>query len=190
MTARSNDDSSNPIDRLLEDHRNFSRLLKLLESNLRNVHDETFADFELMHAAMHYMTHYPEVVHRATEDHLTEITATRTSDVAQMHSKLVSQHDELATDGQEFLEMLNKLVDGALVERQELEEIGQRYVSAQWDHMRFEERELFPLIAHHLTPAERKQALRRAEANLDPLFGPVLLKDYADLLQWVDQNAD
>ena len=50
------------------DHVNMAKLLDVLERQLDHIHDVESTDFVLMTDLMHYMTHYPSVIHHPRED--------------------------------------------------------------------------------------------------------------------------
>ncbi len=116
------------MEQLKADHGNISHLLATLDEQMVAVHDEGNADFELMHDIMMYMTHYPDHTHHPMEDLVFQKLTSRDSSADGVVTQLKREHTALAEKGERFTEMLRHVVDGAMVERKDLENTGRDYI--------------------------------------------------------------
>jgi len=177
------------MEQLEIDHRNVALMMKLLEAELDVVHDMDNADFELMHDVMRYMTHYPDRVHHPMEDLLFDRMRSEDPAVREATEALRREHVGLLEKGQAFLEMLRRVVDGAMVERTELEERGRDYVAFMRHHMTREDEQVFPHAARTLSEDDWA-AIASAFAEMsDPVFGPIVDEEFRSLLEHIRQRA-
>ena len=178
---------SEVIVQLRQDHVNFSRLLDLLYAQLDLIHDGRTADFELMQDIMSYMTHYPDRFHHPLED-LVFVKLREHSGVADSALEtLENEHKGLADKGEQFLNSLESVVDGALTRRDTLEAQGRDYVAFLRFHMDREEGEVFPLAEKLLSKADWTQIASEIALHEDPLFGSVVAEDYRALYRYISQ---
>lgn len=175
------------IDQLRQDHVNFSRLLDLLYSQLDLIHEGQTADFELMQDMMGYMTHYPDRFHHPLED-LVFAKLREHSAVADSALQILEkEHKGLADKGEQFLNSLKSVVDGALTRRDTLEAQGRDYVAFLRFHMDREEGEVFPLAEKLLSQADWTHIGSEMALQEDPLFGSVVAEDYRALYRYISQ---
>jgi len=177
------------MDQLKTDHRNITRLLNTLERQINVVHDEGVADFDLMHHIMTYMTHYPDHTHHPMEDLVFEKLIGYEEDAEPIVSRLEREHVALAEKGQRFLEMLRHVVDGAMVERDVLENTGRDYVAFLRSHMEIEDSDAFPRAENALTAEDWKHVASGFEARIDPVFGSVVAEEFRELYEYIEQES-
>ncbi len=178
------------LELLHADHAQFARLLRALERALAEVHEAGPADFDLLRDAMDYLLHYPDLVHHRVEDLLFERLAARDGSLRPLMERLSLEHRTLHRLGRTFADVLERVIDGALVDRQELEEAGRQYIEALRHHMGWEEGTVFPRVRELLSPADW-EAVRGAVAEAqDPLFGPVRRSEYEALRAWLEHPND
>lgn len=177
------------MEQLKADHRNIARLLGTLERQMNVVHNEEHADFDLMHDIMVYMTHYPDHTHHPIEDLVFEKLVAHDSNASDIVSRLEREHLGLAEKSQRFLEMLRQVVDGALVERVAIEEAGRDYIAFLRAHMEVEDSEAFPRAEKALTEQDWKGVALGIKARTDPVFGPIVAKEFRSLFEFIQRET-
>lgn len=178
------------MDQLKVDHRNVARMLDLLERQLRALHDADQVDFELMHDIMVYMTHYPDTTHHPKEDLMLERLRERDASTAEVVARVMREHEGLSSKGTAFLDMLRHVVDGAMVARDELENVGHDYVDFLRHHMTMEDQQAFPLAEQTLLEEDWAEVAVAFAAQEDPVFGPVVQEQFKALLQFIQNQSD
>ena len=178
------------VSELRKDHTNFAVLLDLLHNQLEYVADpDISANYPLMHDIMRYMTQYPDQFHHPKEDLMFAALTVRHPPVRATVWDLRDGHVALATKGKALLEMLERLVDGALVERDSLISAGRAYVVAQRSHMTAEEDGIFQLADERLLRDDWLVIDRELEHMDDPLFGEIVRNDFVELLDRIKQES-
>ena len=175
---------------LKHDHENVARLLHLLDTQLGAVHEAKHADFELMHDIMVYMTQYPDTTHHPKEDLVFEKVLARDQDAKPIVERLAREHAALAEKGRNFLDALRHVVDGSMVLRTELETQGKDYVEFLRTHMRIEDEYAFPIAERSLTDADWSDVESAIEARTDPVFGPVVSKEFESLFAYIEGQSE
>ena len=177
------------MEQLKADHGNVSRLLATLEKQMKVVHDEENADFELMHDIMVYMTHYPDRTHHPMEDLVFQKLSSRDSSADRVVTQLEREHAGLAEKGNRFMEMLRHVVDGALVERNVLEDTGRDYIAFLKNHMQLEDSDAFPRAEQALSDEDWEDVASSIEARTDPVFGPIIADEFRSLYEHIQNES-
>lgn len=168
-----------------QDHANFSRLLTLLEAQIRLFHEDAAPNYELMLDVMYYMTHYPDLFHHPKEDVVFEKVKKLDRGAHRIVDELLRQHVVLRESGAKLLQNLDGVVADAMLAKTSIEAPGQTYIAYFRSHMEKEESEIFPL-ASKLLSDEDWRALDAAEPlPTDPLFGETVQKRYQSLHQHI-----
>ena len=171
------------------DHVNFTKLLDLLETQLRSFHDGGAPDYELMLAIMYYMTHYPDVLHHPKEDLVFAKLRQRDHSIAATVDRLAAQHASLRARGTELVRELDGVFEDAVLSRATIETTARAYLDEFRNHMRIEEEEILPLASRLLRGkdwAEIDAAIRQFE---DPLFGKKTEERYAALARQIKRQG-
>jgi hemerythrin-like domain-containing protein len=177
------------MDQLKTDHGNISRLLATLEEQMDVVHDEENADFELMHDIMLYMTQYADRTHHPMEGLVFEKLTSHDSSAGQVVTQLQREHAELAEKGHFFMEMLRHVVDGAMVERNVLENTGREYIAFLNNHRELEDSDAFPRAERALCDEDWEDVASSIEARTDPVFGPVIADEFCSLFEHIQNES-
>lgn len=177
------------MEQLKSDHGNIARLLATLEKQIDVVQAERNADFDLMHDIMVYMTHYPDHTHHPMEDLVFEKLTSHDSSAGDIVARLEREHAALAEKGQRFMEMLRHVVDGALVERDVLENTARDYIEFLRSHMTIEDRDAFPRAEKALTDEDWEDVASSIEARTDPVFGPVIAEEFRSLYDYIQRES-
>ena len=95
----------------------------------------------------------------------------------------------LAEKGQRFKEMLRHVVDGALVERDVLENTGRDYITFLRSHMEIEDSDAFPRVEQALSDEDWEDVTSSIEARIDPVFGPVIADEFRSLYDYIQRES-
>lgn len=177
------------MEQLKSDHANIARLLATLERQIDVVHAEQNADFELMHDIMVYMTHYPDHTHHPMEDLVFQKLVGHDSSAESIVARLGREHAALAEKGQRFMEMLRHVVDGALVERDVLENAARDYIEFLRSHMTLEDSDAFPRAEDALTEEDWDAIASGFQARTDPVFGPIIADEFRSLFDYIQRES-
>lgn len=167
------------LNQLYEDHAHVEVLLDHLERQLHVMRDDGATDLRLMTGVLHYLTHYGDHFHHPRENLVFERVAAREAGARPVVERLGREHGELGVIGQRLATRL--AAPSAAADVPEILAEGQAYVGLQRDHMRAEEREVFPL-AGIILPHDDWERIRVAmKMRADPLFGSVVEQAYQHL---------
>ena len=182
---------STVMSELQQDHRNIAEVLDLLSRELDAVADASGGDFEMMRDIMIYMTRYPDHTHHPKEDLVFERMRERgvAPDTEAAIARLLREHVALAEKGVIFRDMLIGVVDGALVERDTLVATGRDYVEFLRYHARLEDETVFLEARKLLDDADWSVVRKEFEAQIDPVFGPVVDHEFESLYDHIRYAA-
>ena len=179
----------NTIDKLQAEHADFAKLLNLLEAQLRVFHSGEQPDYGLMLDIFYYLTNFPDRDHHQREELIFAKLAIRDPNTRAAVDELTRQHRTIAQNGARFLENLNAVLGGAILTRESVETPGLEYIAFYRNHLKMEERELFP-IARKLLDEKDWAAIDAAiESTADPLFGPRVDERFAGIHDQISRAA-
>jgi len=163
------------------DHLRFARLLDLLDRELLRFHKGEQPDYALLLDIVHYLRHYPDRYHHPREDvafaRLVEHDPAMSLPVA----RRLQEHRVIAAAGDELLEVLQGVVEGALIERSALERTAATYMVYYRYHLETEEHYVMPRAGQLLTTEDWVAVAGAAPAGADPLFGDAADARYGEL---------
>ncbi|MDH3317949.1 MAG: hemerythrin domain-containing protein [Gammaproteobacteria bacterium] len=171
------------------DHGNVAQMLAILDKQLDNVHQMKPTDFDLMRDVMYYMTRYPDRTHHPLEDLVIRKLIEHDPSARELGENILREHQGLAEKGEAFLEMLVQVTDGAMVLREDIEEVGRNYVAFLRAHMEKEDERLFPLAEKTLKHNDWKEIARAIERRHDPVFGPMVDDQFRALYDFIQQQT-
>lgn len=146
--------SQHTLDGLHEEHRELRGLLAILERQLLSTRDGGSPDFEVMAELLDYLADEPERHHHRFEARLLEALAQRKPELADLASELGRARGRIATGGRKLQRQVGEVLDGLLVPRRRLAQLGLRYVRSHRALMAREEAEAFPALERELRPAD------------------------------------
>jgi len=180
---------SSLIDKWTAEHRNFEKLIEILERELRLFHQGADTNYELMLDVVYYMIHYPDFAHHPAEDIVFSRVAERAPQVSALIEDLHQQHRSIANAGQRLHEQLDAVLTGAMLRRAEVEQSALRYIEYLRHNMQAEEQSLFPLARHVLEEADWAWISARLPRRADPLFGDRAEERYRGLHAQIASGA-
>jgi len=173
----------NIIEKLKEDHRNISSLLKLLESQLNSLEAGEYTNFQLIADILKYFSMYIDIHHHSYENHIFELLKINDFATADMIDEISSEHEIMAQNSQEILEEITQLQGNAIFSREELVNRLKSFIEGYYSHLDKEEGNLLPLAEEKISPAEWESIYTSIEIEDDPLFGKILDKEYEELFK-------
>jgi hemerythrin-like domain-containing protein len=162
---------TNPIACWREEHARFAKLLDTLEAQLDRFHCAERPDYQLMLDVMRYMRHYPDKTHHPREDLAFVKVAEREPRSGRMVSELLDDHKVIEESGEKLVEMLEGVLDEAILARDAVEAPGRDYIKRLRGHMHSEE-VLFPFVQMWLGAEDWAEIDSKIPSVVDPLLEP------------------
>ena len=177
------------LQQLARDHANMAALLDLLDSELEKVRQGEVADFELMRDIMVYMTRYPDHAHHPVEDLMFRRWIERDENAHALAGTLGREHRGLAEKGEALASVLARVVDGAMISREEIETRTRDYSEFLRYHMKIEDERAFPGSGRALRAEDWEDIANALAEHEDPVFGPVVRDEFRDLFASITRNS-
>lgn len=181
---------SDIIQQLREDHVNVSKLLDVLDGQMRIFHEGGTPDYVLMQDAMHYMIHYPDLIHHPKEDLVFKKLTEHDPSAQPVVNNLIKEHKVLAEKGTQFFESLKVVESESMMSRESLQSQGQDYVAFLRSHIQKEEDQVFPLAAKALRDEDWEEIDVAMEKKEDPVFGKLVAEEYRALYDFLVQQDE
>ena len=163
------------------EHVDYSRLLDVLEEQVAAFQAGSSPNYSLMLDVVSYLRHFPDRFHHPREDaafaRMIELDPTLELPI----NRLLQEHRVIAAAGEELLNRLKEVADGALIARATLEAAAAVFLVYYRHHMAKEEREILPRAAKMLTPDDWRIVANAVSSAPDPLFGDGVEKRYREL---------
>ena len=164
------------LDSLHQEHHLISRLLDVLEEQVRLLEQSEQADTRLIADIAEYIMNYPDIYHHPKEDLIFEVLRYKDSKIVPIINQLIIGHKTMT----EMAIMLSELIAGPDKRSQTglLVDLLHRYIEFSRSHMDIEEKEIFPRAREVLTDDDWTQIDTGFNYQGDPLFGDVIQKQY------------
>lgn len=169
------------IEQLQLDHRNMTRLLALVRSELEAARAGETLDFDLLDGVMEYALNYPDLCHHPIEDVIYRRMVTRDPTVAARVGGLLKEHAHLGELARQLAAALRNVRQDAEVPRAWLDKLMDSFVSANERHIAAEDRDFLPLAMVTLTDADWREIDAAMSGKRDPLFGSPLVASFRRL---------
>ncbi len=172
---------SSILDQLHQDHINHSKLLDLLDSDIRSMQDAGTTDFNEMLQIMEYMTKYPDRFHHPCEEIIFDRLKNKGDNEAAVIRRLCDEHERLSALGHELVDNLKEVTKGGIVRKDRLNKLACEYLELMRSHMDIEEAEIFPALKERITADEWAEINSELEQAKDPVFGEVVAAQFEGL---------
>ncbi|MFC1684646.1 hemerythrin domain-containing protein [Pseudomonadota bacterium] len=173
---------------LHQDHAQFARLMSLLERELDRFHNGDEPAFDLLIDLLDYIGNYADCVHHPSENWLFQLLMERTEEGQELVAELMEQHHTLASLTKEFRHALEAITQDAVIRRDEVEQKGRDYIELQRQHLKQEEREVFPLLEQRLTADDWLAVTKVTTPAEDPMRDGRVQNRYQALYDYLDQE--
>ena len=166
------------LDKLHNDHKNFSTLLVFLEQQLGLLEKCEAADLNTVLEAVEYMKNYPDLVHHPLENVVFQYYLDHYGSENEDVIEIMHEHAELPVLTNTLLSIVSGVLADIPQERNVLCDSLKDYIATQKEHMNTEEAKIYPL----LTSSFSEQDWNNIESELkdveDPLFGHQVAQSY------------
>ena len=169
------------VEQLQLDHRNMTRLLGLLRSELEASRAGEPLDFDLLGSIMEYTLHYPDLFHHPKEDRVYRRMQLRDPTAAARVGDLLKEHAHLGDLTRQLAAALRNRANDVEMPRRWFENLMETYITANQRHIAEEERVFFPLAIVALSDADWAELDDHTTGASDPLFGGKLAGEYRRL---------
>jgi hemerythrin-like domain-containing protein len=173
------------------EHLNFARLLRLFEEQIVRFAAGGAPDYDLMRDIVYYLNNFPDVHHHRYESEVFERVGKLDGTLRPMVARLLQEHRVIAACGVRLLELVESVVNGAVVTRSDVEAAAATYLVYYRAHLDAEESKMLPRVAALLKESdwlEVAEAVARKSRN-DPLFGPAAEERFRGLRLEIEREA-
>ena len=179
----------NVIQMLCEEHDDLTKLLVILEHQIKIFDDGDIPDYHLMEKILLYTCYYPELYHHPKETLVYLKLRDRDPHTAHFIRDIELEHRILTRLTQLFTNAVRNARINPLLPHVMAIEYARQVVAFSRRHMEIEETELFPAAVKTLEPedwAELNEIIDDAE---DPLFGYTVQESYRKLHEEITSLA-
>ena len=191
MIKESSSQTAHPDDTLARwhaDHRNFARLLDLVEQQVDAFHAGKRPDYELMRLIVYYLRHHPDRFHHPREDVAFTRLVKRDPRLQLQIARRMQEHVVIAAAGEELLNCLDEILAGVVIERSTLEAAAATYLVYYRYHLAAEEQQVIPRAVELLTSADWA-AVAAIPTEPDPVLGTDFDARYSELRRQIAREA-
>ncbi len=170
------------LDILHEDHKNFIKLLTFIESQLECIKNCEVVDFETILIAMIYMRDYPDKIHHPRENTIFQYFLQKYDTSNDEILELMNEHEGMPQLTEKIIDMLERVVSEAPINRYEFCENLSEYLDVQKEHMNLEESAVYPAINENMKDSDWSILAEELSIIPDPLFHEPKDEKYSLLL--------
>lgn len=181
------------IDVLRAEHRNFEKVLDVLEQELSVFASAEQPDYDLVRTIILYFREYPSRYHHPKEDLIFARLKRRDAEAARLVGDFQADHRDEAALLEKFAALVDSILTDHDLARRVFISAACEFIKFQRQHIMREERLLFPTAAKQLRPKDWQQIERRLDDAADPVFGAAddessfrLLRDC--IVRWEQEN--
>jgi hemerythrin-like domain-containing protein len=181
-----------PLEVLLEDHRNTSRLLDALERQIGIFAEAGTPDYDVIVGVAEYFLDYPDLCHHPKENVIAARLLAAHPVGAAAIANLAGEHTVAHERARRFRRTVRALLADSDIAREVVVDAARRFIAFERRHMQMEEETFFPIAERLLSPAD----WRAIEAELcemtDPVFGAQVAQSFRTvsvrLLAWETED--
>ncbi|CZF79135.1 hemerythrin domain-containing protein [Grimontia marina] len=163
------------------DHRNISRLLKLLSKKLTAIQQERPVNYSLIKDTVSYLQEYAEKYHHPKEDLIYHYYLQHYPD-SEGVARLDDEHEALAGLTAEFADTVDMILMDAVIPLDLFADKLNRFVGCQKEHLDLEEKTILPVLEQTLTTEDWEYLQTQwEEEDIDPLFGEQVADRFKEL---------
>lgn len=169
------------IDAIRRDHRNFERLLQVLEQEKAVFDSAERPDYDILEAVIAYFQGYPACCHHPREDAVFDKLKERDPAAAAKVGDLAAEHEKLAGQLRDFAETVEMILGEHDIPRDAFDTRLSDFIDNERRHMQLEEEIFFPAAEKVLTEADWSDLDARMTDEQDPLFTDTPGREFAEL---------
>ncbi|MBS0335667.1 MAG: hemerythrin domain-containing protein [Proteobacteria bacterium] len=172
---------TDPVAAWHAEHHYFNRLLGLLQKQLDVFHGGERPNYELMLDIVSYLRDYSDASHHPREDVAFMHLEKHCPDLALVLARLNQEHRVIAHAGETLRDLLQGIVDGAIVSRAEVEVAAATYLVYYGNHIAKEEEDVLGRAGESLTASEWEDVKNAVPPAKDPLTAGASQERYQEL---------
>lgn len=161
----------NVLEQLHQDHINLSKLLRILEDLADHIDAGERPDFQLMAEIADYIEIYVKRHHHPREDRMYAFFEGRSMQLDKVITRCKGEHAGLEATGRSLIEIIDGPMHDAVVRIDDLVSRLREFVSAEREHLDFEEGEVFPKLSALSYAADWSDLDQVLPPENDPIFG-------------------
>ena len=173
------------LDQLINDHKNTSKLLKLLGREMLIFDKGDHCNFDLMQSIIDYMAEYTQTIHHPIENLAYKTLIERNDTYQDVANELQLEHQSLEKLTKEFCIVLEEIVLESILPRDDVSNLGHKFIDDNLTHLAKEEKVIFPALIKILTDKDWELITHSIENQADPLFGDKTKEKYNELYQQI-----
>ena len=146
-------------------------------------------NYELMLDIVSYLRDYSDLSHHPREDVAFRHLATHCPDLSPVLARLNQEHRIIARAGETLRDLLQGIVDGAIVSREALEVAAATYLVYYGNHIAKEEEDVLSRAAQSLTNSDWEDVRKAVPPMKDPLAPGSTQERYKELRRLIALEA-
>lgn len=173
------------LDSVHEDHVNIAKLLRVLEHKLALIRSEKPVKYKLVADIISYMSSYADQYHHPKEDLIYDYYIKYRVVGDEMPNRLAAEHKQLHELTEELKDVVELILLDAVMPLDVFSDKLENYIKAQWEHLNYEENEVFPVLREQLTEDDWRhieQNWQHGQVD-DPIFGKQVKAQYQALAE-------
>ncbi len=173
------------LEQIHREHGYIVRLLAILNTKWNALKEEKPINYSLVKEIVDYLSNHADAVHHPKEDILYRHYIQCYPNHSQIKS-LEADHKELSKKAQDFLSIVEMILQDAVVPQDMfIEQLG-TFIQEQKRHLDFEEKEVLPKIKQTFTVEDWKKVESQWDNDDDdPVFGDTIADRYKQLARRV-----
>ncbi|WP_027696259.1 hemerythrin domain-containing protein [Vibrio litoralis] len=171
------------------EHSYMVRLLVILDQKLNFLKQEKPINYLIINDIISYLQRHSEMTHHPKEDLIYHYFLEHYGDNHNI-ANLLEEHKNLSETTKEFSDLLEMVLQDAVVPNDVFCERLEHFIHQQKKHLDFEEREILPTLKRHFTEQDwlAVEKLWGSEDS-DPLFGQSIDKEYQRLSEYMKSDG-
>ena len=182
------------IDILLEEHQNIEKLLLVLEHELEIFDRGGRPDYEILQTIIQYFQDYPENCHHPKEELIFEKLQLRDPAAARRFGDVEAEHAVETRRLRSFARAVQYILADQEFLRETFHLAVHDFIEHQREHLKKEERLLFPAALKALRPEDWAEIDARLDDRKDPLFDSVVEEKFhilqKTILRWEQETEE
>lgn len=146
--------SHREVDALHREHEHIVELVDVLARQFDSLDRGGIPDWQILADLLDYLVEHPESDHTRFEARLLQRLAQRAPSCEPLAAALLARHHELMTEGRQLRRLVQGILNGQVVPRSRLVQLGQDFVRDYRELIERENEELFPSLAHNLRASD------------------------------------
>ena len=174
------------IETLYKDHDNLRSILCLLEKLLIDIYRGSFENQLMLQRILNYIRDYPSRIHHPAEYAVFSAISGEGGDNSKFHedvNTLMADHSEIDEIIRAAIEAVSPRLVSANPEMTDIADRLSTLINRERAHLLFEEVNIYPFIAEHLSSEDWENISALIPDYEDPIFGDKVRKEYEHIIK-------